>query len=1008
MRGLNWQTLHVPLGLGRNGDADERALQPPELARATDVQFDSEGGLQTRYPYAALGANVYGGGTLSNVRKIIANGSELLCFTADALYSWNPTIAKWVSKGTHLAVKVDEANRFVSGRDQYDCDRAELNGTIVYCWTESVNGGSIGYVAAIDSTTASVLLAPTALPNSAARLRVTALATKILLTYDTTAGALYAYAIDPAAPAISGGATLTNTNFGNAYDVIRIPGADQAAFVTRRSPNTSYTLGTVTAGLTVATTSKARGCQGAIALASPPDGKYLQVVRSNYPDVHGDYIEISGWADVATNQALGTCDADCDQIAAAYRSTLDGGTHRCYAFWSALRTTDGITSWLSKANWVDTAGTLGTQANFIRRLDVASRAFDHNGRIYVWLAFSGATGTYGLGANLQNTLFLYRDDGFLVAKAASNRASGFLSQGYLPGVQSLGAGAFAVCATERTIFGERAPGRQYTGRRPRDVTFAFDANEARRTARLGRTLYVAGGEILQYDGEKLVEVGFHQWPWYFNLTTVGGAGSVADGTYGYKLSFRSDNAQADVDRSAAIAISTTTVSGGPKRVDVKDVVPLYVTHKAAASLEVWRTQVNPTDDAPYYLSSTADPSDLTNPNRYLPNDTAAGALPTMQDYLSDASLENLGTYPQDATLPSLSPPAARLIISTDARVFLAGVAGEPDAVYYSKLRGEGEVAAFHGALVAQVPAEGGAITGLGFLNETLIVFRSTAIYVLPGDGYDNTGGGSNYGPARALSTDVGSVNHESIATTDRGLVFKSSKGWFLLNKGWSLEHIGGPVSDFDTYTPLAADVVESQHQIRLLVQAPASSTTRILVLDTLASQRLQRPTWADWSVADGLDSCLWNGTHVYLASAGPRAQAATYAAVDYGVDLETAWIKLNDLQGFGRVRLLEVLGEYRSGHRLRVRLARDYWKDGAATYFQDKTWTVSPSTVGAPEGVAHGPSIQQLAAIKIRITVLGAGSAATPDGEAVRLTGIGLEVGVKPRLRRNLPAAQRQ
>ncbi len=93
---------------------------------------------------------------------------ELCVFTDTALYSWNAQLSKWVLRGTHLAIDVQEEHRFVTQDDQAESDRAELSNTIAYVWC--VNNTTI-YVAALDKSTASVLLAPTALTNcSTARL----------------------------------------------------------------------------------------------------------------------------------------------------------------------------------------------------------------------------------------------------------------------------------------------------------------------------------------------------------------------------------------------------------------------------------------------------------------------------------------------------------------------------------------------------------------------------------------------------------------------------------------------------------------------------------------------------------------------------------------------------------------------------------------------------------------------------------------------------------------------
>lgn len=969
MRGLNWQPLHLPFAVGLNQKADPRAMQPPALARFVDGQFDEIGGIQTRYPFALMSTDIFGGGTIADPRRIVENGNELLLFTKSALYSWNAQLSKWVLKGTHLAVKVSETSHLATTADQVDRDRAELSGTIVYCWTEIVGATSTGHVAAIDKTTGNVLLAPYQLAGSAARLRLTTLSTKILLSFYDGVNGIYAYALDPASPATAlagASTTLTNSSFGTYYDITRVLGADQAVFVCRQNPTTSYTVGTVTGGLVVATASKARTCDGPIAVSSAPGGTQVQIVRSLTAgatgEIKGDLLDVSGLADVYTDQAIGTTTATAsgiNQIAAAHRSTQDSGTYRCYVFWTANEA-DDVSDWQSKSNWVSTTNTLGTEATFVRRLGLASRAFDHEGRIYVWGVFAGASGSgyRSFRAQLQNSYFLYRDDGFLVAKAAFQRAAGFsYSTSYLPGVALTDTGTYSWCGGERRVISLGANSTGYEARAPRDVSFTFDTNEARRTARLGRTLYISGGELLQYDGRQIVEVGFHVYPWNFDMVGVG-AGNIEIGTYAYKQTWKWENAAGEVDRSTTATTVSEAVAGSSSKLSTTG-VPLHTTHKTtpAIAVEFWRTLKNPSDDAPFYLATSKDPASASNPNRYLFNKPTSDYLDQFDDNFSDDTIDDKESSGENGgLLENLSPPAATIVVANDTRLFLAGVAGDQERVWYSKQRNDGEVASFHDALVAPIPTAGGVITALAFVQETLVVFRETAVYVLPGDGFDNAGAGVNYGPARCLSTDIGAVNHESVASTDKGLLFKSSKGWYLLTKGWALEYVGAAIADYDSETPLAIQVVESQHQVRIL------TASRMLFLDTLVGQ------WGEWSISDGIHACMWNGTHVYLTSSAAKQQQSTYTNLTYGLDVETGWIKLADLQGFGRVRRFEILGEYRSTHTLRIRVARDYWKDGVDTYFDDKVWTVSPTTAGGPLQVKHGPSIQQMQAIKIRIT----------------------------------------
>jgi hypothetical protein len=231
-----------------------------------------------------------------------------------------------------------------------------------------------------------------------------------------------------------------------------------------------------------------------------------------------------------------------------------------------------------------------------------------------------------------------------------------------------------------------------------------------------------------------------------------------------------------------------------------------------------------------------------------------------------------------------------------------------------------------------------------------------------------------------------------------GLLFKSRKGWYLLNGGGAVQYVGSPVSSFDTDTVHGVHLVESQHQVRCLTSA------RMLVWDYLANQ------WSEWTISNGTSATVWNSTYTYGTSTGALVEQSTYTNLTYGLDIETPWIKIADLQGSSAVRWVMLIGEYRSAHDLRVQIAYNYSESDASgpTWLDDKFWTVSPTTVGGALQLRFGPKIHKVESIKLRITPYAVGSTSSkPTGEALRLTGLGLEVGAKRGLFRRLPAAQK-
>ncbi len=708
------QLKEIDFTSGLNTKGDRRAQPEQLLDVAVNVEFDDIGGLRCRFPFDNVRTALVGGGTLANARNVAMLGDQLLCFTVDSLYSWSATEAGWVRVGTHLAADVAESAQFQRPADQVQCDRAQLGNVVLYTWAE----GNQVYAAARDALSDAVLCPPTAI-NAVNAItnspRVVALQTRFLLfglLFATTE--LVAITIDPAniATGLASAPVLLLSYGGTgstSYDVAQVPGADHAIFVANNGA-ASYKVAIVDASLaTVVTATKARA-GNVVALAVNPTATKIQIARTAASVVRGDLLDATTLADVAIDQDIGS-GSGVSEIAMAYRSVQDSGQYRCYVFWTETTTfippavPPPSPLWI---NWADDGGTLGTATSPTIDVAPASRAFDLGGRVFVWLGF--------FAGSLENTLFLYRDDGFLVAKGldgiagplpldtAGSSPAALLPP--LPGVQVIG-GVATVCATERRIVTLPtllfAPGGAYADRCPRDLGVQLDSNAARRCARFGDSLYISGGEVLVFDGAQLVECGWHLYPWSLTVAKhVGGSGNIPDGTYGYESTLRWTNAQGEIDRSTNGVPVSFTMAGGPEKVDIT-YAAIYPTHKTApmGAFEIWRTAVAPTIDAPFFLATGIDPTITAGDNAYESNNTASPARPTMNDNIIDAALTSRQQLA--AELENLAPPAASIIFASDARLFLAGIPWLPEPDLRYKLRTIGSVAAFNDALTIDVP-----------------------------------------------------------------------------------------------------------------------------------------------------------------------------------------------------------------------------------------------------------------------------------------------------------------
>ena len=353
----------------------------------------------------------------------------MLLFTDVGLYSWVEAEQAWKLKDECLAPKVIERPVLQRTGDQFDCDRGELSGVVLYVWRDVSTIDQV-MVAAFDGETGSTLLAPTGMGAGTLRPRLVVLASTFMLFYEDAAGDLRAHAVNPAAVSVTPGGTqiAAAAVFNVHYDVVQsVVTPTNAILVFRRDTTTSYSILRISDDLTsVATTTKARTCEGPIAVACAPSGDRLAVIRGNTANVQGDILIESTFADSSVSGALdgSGVSATVARISAAFRSVQNGGQFRCYEFHSFNESVNLANT--VRTNFIDTAGSVGTVRLFLSGSPPASRAFDHEGRIYLWVAFAqiGATSAAGFPGQLQNTYFLFRDDSLCVAKAAMHRGAG--------------------------------------------------------------------------------------------------------------------------------------------------------------------------------------------------------------------------------------------------------------------------------------------------------------------------------------------------------------------------------------------------------------------------------------------------------------------------------------------------------------------------------------------------------------------------------------------------------
>jgi hypothetical protein len=1012
---MQWQEMDIPFVAGLDAGSDSRSVDPPTLTRADNAAFDTAGQVIFRRPFSALGA------APANTRRIVAYGDELIAITDAALYSWSEVLETWEERAEYLSPAVTEQVVYASPAEQEFTDRAELDGVAVVVWTEDGEAK----IAAHDVETGAVLLSPQSVPGSGTtKPRVIALTNRFHVYGVGSGGNLHVRTFTP--DDVGNTASWTDTALGTSNDVrcydIATDTPRTSVYFAAGRPDASlgsiYYLGDVTEGGVATVTGVGGDNDGGITIAArgtPGVDLYYVVVRTNGSLVEADLYDDSGvGTPVATDVLLGSIQTDDNQITAAFKDEAEvGGEFRCYAAWGSNEAPSGLQAEI-RHTYINTNGFAGSNIEDVLRLGLASHAFTYDGSVYLWAAFAGEPGAAGMAeplgfrSGLQNTYFLVNisaGGGQHLCKAIPGVGGGFGQiNRHLGGVQDLGGGRYCWTGLTRRYIptgdfvededneGEanrRAHQNTYAARTPVEVTLEFDSIAARRSAQIGRTLFVSGGEVMQYDGASLHELGFPINPWFFTATLVG-AGAMAAGSYTYKHTLAHENAKGELDRS-------TTASHGVVDVDVPvsdsvnlSSVTVKETRRVNVALEAWRTIRNAPPGAPFRRVTGLDPNTTTGDNPYLVNNRSAGAV-LWKDNLADD--ETIGT-PTDillrhqaspengGVLENLAPPAATLIAAGQERMFL--VTG-PNEIRYSKYRDEGEVPSFHDILRVTLPEHDGDITALAMLGERLIVFKKFSTYVLDGIGLDNLGRGQNYIPV-LRSSDVGAVSQEAVGVSSDGAIFKSHKGWHLIDPGFNIRYIGHLVESFDDEEIVAVHVLEDRHEVRAL------SAERLLVFNT------KRNAWSSWTVTDGISATVWRGRYLYATADGIYQERDDYDMEELGVydlDIEIAPIKFSGISRFGRIKGFQLVNEFRSECNIRTRVRYNYKQ----AYTDDKTrvFAEPDETPGDAIPFEHRFAQPKCQAAAVRLTITPVDPNA---GDCLRMTGISVKLGIKPGLGR--------
>jgi hypothetical protein len=848
------KTIQVPMVAALNTRLDPRFPVTALVTRADNVYRTRTSEWAKRHGFTILPNTVESAdsATIDTIRKLAARGNELVAFSTRRLWSWNPTLQKFLDLGSSYdstlnsgrntwpdqsvcnveLVRFDKEPPFNLGQAQIalETDVAVGGGCTLSAWT-AADPSNYGYVffTAVDTATGqlrrTVTYAGGFVTGSQRDVKVVFAGGWFLIFFVEEGAAtstLRVFGYNPTTNAVrsqvSVAADLMGTTNGSRYDVYTRPdngrvliayrgdgagsvramewnGATNAASIAAVTVTATDTVcvGWVDTGTSGTTSPRLLTMTTLVARRILNGTTLVQSSALTIDAAPGDVSNLTG--------VYGWLGADDDIILYEVRHASDPERDQV-----KIATTNGgptLKTFVLNASLASKAAFVTPTGGSAARPYVALRC--------PWLA----QGAYFLAScAASGTSFETEFHPSLVARVLRGKAP-FASTrrnaiSALPAVSATkvafaGTEIYDAVSTTSVITHFLRPVVamvEFSGRMPEPVQF-------------GDQLFIPGAMPRVYGGNKVSEVGWQVDPTKLTLTAVGSGGSLSAGTYQYTHVFVYEDDEGRIWRSGPGAVRSVTAVASDS---ITVVAKMPFLHSFVGGIgkvgrysriEIYRTKSNGTVFFRIPFASTAQLAITTND------------IKTLTDTIADADLEtNPQLYATSGELFNSPPPPCNWAVVQGDRI-VVGDAEKPTRVLAFKEFQPGQGSGCHADLAVDIEADGPNYAG-GLIEGRVVVFKRQAIYVLTGDWPDANGSGP-LPLVQKIATGWGTIEPESVCQTTDGLWFKDpKKGLCFIDRGLQVTQPGKAVQEYDTNDIVAATIVEEFEQVRFLTATGGS------------------------------------------------------------------------------------------------------------------------------------------------------------------------------------------
>ena len=439
--------------------------------------------------------------------------------------------------------------------------------------------------------------------------------------------------------------------------------------------------------------------------------------------------------------------------------------------------------------------------------------------------------------------------------------------------------------------------------------------------RLGRYIISPGGSPSIYDGATSYQLGGPDYPdlCYVDKSGTGGGSFQDTGVHTYCIT------HSYIDRFGIEHESAPSYYDNASVTSTSDNVYVYSEGMASA---FYQAVSNPkVGNSVYPLSrnrfniyrSTADGADLYQVHTGSINTNAQFTeTNTLDDYASAPKVTSgfstlfrlKALYTLNGTLENIPAFGHRVSTVHQGRYCYAPYELEDSVVYYSKVYSESTGIGFNEILRINCSVKGGRITALESVQDVLMIFKESAIYVVYGEGLNDAGAGQGYSEPRLITAEHGAVRQKAVERVGESVYFVSSvDGLIYRTSSSGVEYIGDPVRHYCgqyDYSTVWSNPRESTVKFGSQTSgAPCLSYNyKYNKWTTLTGRYAQGIISATAATVGGVygqgnahvDVIIDSNSNAYIQDI-----TSTYGTTEsYDLKVSTSWIPLNDIAGYGK------------------------------------------------------------------------------------------------------------